>query len=120
MELGEQYSAHAISALASISVHGPTDLTTLAQVEGISQATMSVMAERLAADGLIKKLWDTQDRRRVRLTVTASGLRLLEATRKHRDAYLVRRFETLTVAEIRTIDRAATILERLMAEDRIG
>ncbi len=112
-----QHPAPAISALASISRLGPLTLGELAEAEDVSRPTMTVLAAGLERQRLIARELDAADRRLVRVTLTAVGRRALQHSQTRRNAYLARRLQTLGEAELRTLDEAAAILERLL-EDR--
>lgn len=62
---------HLISALA------PVTLTDLAQVLGVRPPAASAMVVRLTHAGLVSSTPDSQDRRRVQLTITADAERII-------------------------------------------
>lgn len=110
------HSASAISALATISRLGVVSLGELAEAEGISRPSTTALAAGLEAQGLIVREPEGEDRRMVRVRVSPDGRQALARSRTRRNAYLARRLRGLDGDELVILDRAAAILERLVAE----
>jgi DNA-binding MarR family transcriptional regulator len=81
-----------------------------------SRPTVTRVLARLEERGLIERMADPQDRRSSLVTTTAAGRALLAELRTRKTAFLAHRIERLTPAERETLDRAAGILERMLAE----
>src|ERR1700722_6171184 len=75
-----QVSAHQASILDHLDENDPTALVELARHMGVTVSTMSLNVERLVRRGYVRRTRDAKDRRRLRLLLTASGLRLREAS----------------------------------------
>jgi len=75
-----QVSAHQASILDHLDERDPTALVDLARHMGVTVSTMSLNVERLVRKGYVRRTRDVEDRRRLRLLLTASGLRLREAS----------------------------------------
>ena len=60
-----------LTALHFISAQAPVTLTDLAQALGTGLPATSAMVDRLTSIGLVRSAPDPQNRRRVRLTITA-------------------------------------------------
>ena len=75
-----QVSAHQASILDHLDETEPTALVELARHMGVTVSTMSLNVERLVRRGYVRRTRDAEDRRRLRLLLTASGLRLREAS----------------------------------------
>ena len=75
-----QVSAHQASILDHLDESDPTALVELARHMGVTVSTMSLNVERLVRRGYVRRTRDAKDRRRLRLLLTASGLRLREAS----------------------------------------
>jgi DNA-binding MarR family transcriptional regulator len=75
-----QVSAHQASILDHLDESEPTALVELARHMGVTVSTMSLNVERLVRRGYVRRTRDAEDRRRLRLLLTASGLRLREAS----------------------------------------
>lgn len=108
----------AISALATIRRLGAPTLGEVAEAEGVSRPSLTVQAAALEEQGLIARAVEPSDRRVVRVRLTARGGRLLQASRTRRNAYLARALRDLADADLAVLDRASTILERLLEEGR--
>lgn len=86
----------------------------LAEREGMSAPAMSGYVDRLEAAGLVKRTRSGEDRRRVGLTVTPEGARILRAVRSRRTAWLAAHLRDLDPAELEAIDAAIEPLARLL------
>src|ERR671922_1353100 len=67
------------SALSVVAFGGPTTITRLAELEQVRAPTMTRIVDRLQRDGLVTRERDPEDGRRVLVTATAKGLRVMEA-----------------------------------------
>jgi DNA-binding MarR family transcriptional regulator len=86
----------------------------LAERERISAPAMSGYVDRLEAAGLADRTRDAHDGRRVGLTVTDEGARVLRAVRRRRTAWLADRLRSLEPAELEAVDGALEPLARLL------
>jgi DNA-binding MarR family transcriptional regulator len=59
-----------LTALHIISAHAPATLTDVAQALGTGPPAISAMVDRLIRAGLVRRATDSQDHRRVQLTIT--------------------------------------------------
>jgi DNA-binding MarR family transcriptional regulator len=75
-----QVSVHQASILDHLDESDPTALVELARHMGVTVSTMSLNVERLVRRGYVRRTRDAEDRRRLRLLLTAAGLRLREAS----------------------------------------
>jgi len=79
----------------------------LADLEHMSRPTMSAHVKRLEAAGWIaRQAPDSDDKRRVGLTVTPAGARAVDAVRRQRADWLADRLETLSPDALQAV-RAA-------------
>ena len=115
-EAGTDLSPSQTSALAAVERHGPLTPSELAACERVQRPTATRVLARLEERGLIERAADPSDRRSSLVSITAEGRALLERLRTRKDAFLVRRLETLDADELATLERAADILERVLAE----
>jgi DNA-binding MarR family transcriptional regulator len=106
-----------LSALSTIERHGPLTLSELAGHERVRPPTVTTIVGRLETAGLVAKETAVEDRRITRVSLSPRGIRLVEATRSRKTAYLAKRLARLSSDDRATLERAATILERLMEED---
>jgi len=102
------------SALARLDRTGPATPGELARVEQISPQSMGATLTALEARGLIERHPDPADGRRVVLSVTSLGLKLLRNKRGARTEQLAQALSAgFTPAELRQLAAAAPLLERL-------
>ena len=88
-------------------------------IEGISQKMLTQSLRLLERDGLVTRTPSVADKRRVGLSLTDEGQRLLRRVRSRRTAWLVSRLGKLTPAELASIEAAIEPLSQLLAvEDR--
>jgi DNA-binding MarR family transcriptional regulator len=115
-ESGVDLSPSLTAALGSIERRGPITPSELAAVERIQRPTATRVIARLEDAGLVTRAADPADGRSSLVSITGEGEALLERLRANKDAYLARRLETLDPEELAVLDRAADILERVLAE----
>jgi DNA-binding MarR family transcriptional regulator len=107
-----------VSLLVQIKKRPGITASELADLERISAPGMSGHIVRLEAAGLIERT-RAADRRRIGLTVTVAGDKVLSDVRKRRTAWLAKRLKALGDDEREAIEAALPALERLMeAQDR--
>jgi DNA-binding MarR family transcriptional regulator len=104
------------AALATIDYYGPLTPSELAAREHIQRPTATRVLARLEEAGLIARTADPADRRSSLVASTAAGTDTLSMVRQRKDAYLAQRLERLSPTELAALDRAATILERVLDE----
>jgi DNA-binding MarR family transcriptional regulator len=115
-EAGADLSPSLSAALATVERHGPITPSELATRERIQRPTVTRILARLEEAGLVLRTPDPHDRRSSLVTITTDGHALLEELRTRKTAYLARRLEGLSPEDRATLERAATILERVLAE----
>ena len=103
--------------LWQISERPGIGLRELAELEGIATPTASGLVDRLERARLVKRVRSKTDRRRVGLTITASGRRLLQAVRARRTVWLAERLERLPASDRAAIAAALRPLERLIGDE---
>jgi len=89
-------------------------LRELAAEERISAPALSGHVDRLEKAALIERTRDDSDRRRVGLTLTEEGARLLKRVRARRTSWLANRLKSLEPAELEAIEAALEPLGRLL------
>jgi DNA-binding MarR family transcriptional regulator len=77
-ETGRAVSEHQASVLDHLHATKAITLSKLAEHMGVSRSTMSITVSRLVRGGYIVRRRDKDDARCVRLTLTASGVRVKE------------------------------------------
>lgn len=109
-------SAPKLSALSVLTFGGPMSLSGLARAEQVTAATMSKLVSELEVGGLVAKRADREDKRGVRVEVTARGRALMEEGRRRRLALLQARIAKLSRDERALLDRAAEIMLKLSSD----
>jgi len=102
-----------VSLLIQIKKHPGITASELAEHEGISAPGMSGHIARLEIAHMIERTRAT-DRRRIGLTLTGAGERVLVNVRKRRTAWLVEHLKELTNEERDALEAALPALERLL------
>lgn len=104
-----------VSLLASIAGTPGVGVAELAAREGTSAPSVSNHIDRLEASGLVTRTRSGGgDRRRVGLTCTGEGQRVLRAVRSRRTAWLAARLRDLPEDQMRAIDAAIEGLQALV------
>lgn len=112
-----QLSPTLTAALSTVEHYGPLTPSELAERERIKRPTATRTVANLEAAGLIARTTDPADRRVSLVSTTAEGRALLKRIRGRKNAYIARRLRKLEADEIETLERAATILERMLDDD---
>jgi DNA-binding MarR family transcriptional regulator len=103
-----------VSLLASIHDKPGIGVGELAANEGTSAPSVCNHIDRLEASGLVTRTRAGDDKRRVGLTCTADGARVLRAVRSRRTAWLAARLRDLPEDQLRAIDAAMAGLSALV------
>jgi DNA-binding MarR family transcriptional regulator len=111
-ESGNKVTEHQASILDHLHATRPTTLSRLAEHMGVSRSTMSITVFRLIRGGYITRRHDTKDRRSVRLTLTAAGLRIKEQNTVLDPELVKKMFGFMSAAELEVALRG---IERLAA-----
>lgn len=117
-QAGSGLTASGESALATIARHGPVSLGDLAAHEGVKPPSVTTTVAALEAQGLVTRSVDAADRRVSLVAVTPRGRLRLQRSRNRKTAYLAARLARLDEREVEVLTDAASILERLLEEER--
>ncbi|HSZ63460.1 MAG TPA: MarR family transcriptional regulator [Terriglobales bacterium] len=107
-----------LSALSVLVFGGPMALNQLAAAEQVKAPTMSRIVEGLKRSGLAKIQADPNDARRIRVTATAKGERLLQQARTRRVEQLAEILSRATHRDLDTLHRAAQLIEQVVKQAR--
>jgi DNA-binding MarR family transcriptional regulator len=110
---GPGLSRSAASVLHRLATAGPQRIGDLALWESVAQPSMTALVGRLEGQGLLARGDDPDDRRAVRVSVTAAGEELLAARRGARAEVLGARLAALSAAERAMLATVVPVLERL-------
>jgi DNA-binding MarR family transcriptional regulator len=114
-EAGSSLSPSQGAALATIDRHGPLTPSELAARERIQRPTATRVLARLEESGLVARAADPADRRSSLVSLSPAGAALLDEARTRKDAFLSQRLEALGPDDRATLERAAELLEDLLA-----
>lgn len=114
---GAGASPEQVSLLVDIKYAPGIGLRELAARQRVSPPAMTKHVDRLERDGLVERTQSQADRRRVGLTLTADGQRLLRSVRSRRTAWLAQRLDGLDAADLAAIEAAVEPLFGLLRED---
>jgi DNA-binding MarR family transcriptional regulator len=106
-----------VPLLVAIKYQPGIGVNELAARERMSPAAMSGHVDRLAAAGWVARTPSERDRRRIGLTLTDEGRRILRNVRSRRTVWLARRLGGLSVQELGAIEAALGPLALLLDEE---
>ena len=106
-----------VSLLVQIKYRPGIGIRELAALERMSVPGMSKFISRLEESGLVQRAPVEGDQRRVGLTLTGQGQKVLRSVKSKRTAWLAARLRELRPDELETIDAAIEPLAHLLAED---
>jgi Transcriptional regulators len=110
-------SPEQVAVLVAIKYTPGIGVRELASRERVTPPALSNHIDRLERDGLVSRTPDASDRRRVGLTLTDEGQRVLRRVRSRRPAWLATRLRGLSPAELDAVEAAIEPLWRLLRED---
>jgi len=111
-EAGAGITPSMLSALSSADRQGPVTMRDLCAAEQVQPPTMTRIVAALVAAGLVVREADAKDGRVAWVKVTADGRRLLERSRRRKEAFLARALRELDPRDVATLEAAADVLER--------
>lgn len=114
LSAGDDLTASRLAALATIEDLGPITLGDLAAEEQVQPPSMTRIVARLEEHGLTTREVDAQDRRIVRVQITAAGRQTLERSRTRKTAFLAQRVARLSPDARAALVEALPVLEQLM------
>jgi DNA-binding MarR family transcriptional regulator len=109
-----------LSVLATVNGRGPIGLGDLADIEGINPTMLSRVIGKLEEAGLVQRRTDPDDRRAVRVEVSAEGAKLRHRVLSERSRLLGQRLEGLPPDEVATLIAAVPALEALGEQLALG
>jgi DNA-binding MarR family transcriptional regulator len=106
-----------VSLLVQIKYRPGIGIRELAALERMSVPGMSKFISRLEDAGLVQRAPVAGDQRRVGLTLTSAGQKVLRSVKSKRTAWLSARLRELDPDELDAIDAAIEPLADLLSED---
>src|SRR6266516_3256747 len=108
-----------VSLLVQIKYRPGIGIRELAALERISVPGMSKFVSRLEEAGLVQRAPVEGDQRRVGLTLSPAGQKVLRSVKSKRTAWLSARLRELDPDELDAIDAAIEPLAHLLSEDEV-
>jgi DNA-binding MarR family transcriptional regulator len=109
-------SPEQVALLVTIKYSPGIGIRELAARERVSPPAMTKHVDRLERDGLVDRTPSDDDRRRVGLTLTPEGHRVLRRVRSRRTAWLASRLRELDERELAAIEAAVEPLGKLVGD----
>ncbi len=116
-EAGSGHTPSQMSALSSIHRHGPMTLGALAECERVAPPSITTIATKLEAAGLIERTSSTEDRRVRLVATTKAGRALIAESRRRKTTWLTGRVGGLTADEQARLSAALDVLDVLTAQE---
>ena len=110
-------SPEQVSLLVAIKYAPGLGIRDLAANERISPPALTKHVDRLERDGLVVRTQHPDDGRRIGLTLTEKGQRVLRRVRSRRTAWLATRLRGLDPKELAAVEAAIEPLSRLLKEE---
>lgn len=107
-------SPEQVALLVAIKYRPGIGVRELAAQEKVSAPAMSNHVDRLERHGLVTRTPSDTDKRRVGLTLTDDGQRVLRRVRSRRTAWLATRLRGLTPEQLAAVDAAIDPLSELL------
>ena len=92
---------------------GAARISEIARLEGIRMPTASNALHQLEQRGMVERIRDTEDRRGVRVTLTALGKKELERVGDERAEHLAEMLRSMPQDHLDTVAEIAPIIEQL-------
>jgi DNA-binding MarR family transcriptional regulator len=114
---GVGVSPEQVSLLVAIKYAPGIGLRELADRERVSPPAMTKHVDRLERDGLVARTPSAEDRRRVGVSLTDEGQRVLRRVRSRRTAWLAQRLRGLSPEDLAAVEAAVEPLRLLLPEE---
>jgi DNA-binding MarR family transcriptional regulator len=101
-----------LETLRYIQEKGQPDMQAVAEYLRIKSPSATRLINALVSDGLLKRVPDAADRRRILLALTPSGMRLLDTTTRKRAEAFARVIEPLSAGDRKEFARLLRIIIR--------
>jgi DNA-binding MarR family transcriptional regulator len=109
----DDLSVNHLAVLGTLWRNGEMAIGDLAAAEKVQPPSMTRIVNALVERGLVDRRARADDKRIVVVDLTESALRVLEESRRRKEAWLNRQLAELTHAERQALREAAPIIERL-------
>jgi DNA-binding MarR family transcriptional regulator len=110
-------SPEQVALLVAVKYAPGIGIRDLAAHERISAPALTKHVDRLERDGLVVRTPSPNDKRRIGVSLTDEGQRMLRRVRARRTAWLATRLQRLNTAELAAVAAAIEPLSRLLKEE---
>ena len=114
-ESDRELPPHLYSVLVRLE-ETPRTNSELADIERVSAPSMKRTTSALVELGYVSRADDPTDGRQVILSLTPEGQKVLRRVRRHRDEWMLSRFEHLTDEERELLQRASVVLAKVASK----
>jgi DNA-binding MarR family transcriptional regulator len=114
-ESDRELPPHHFSVLCRLE-DAPRTNSELAEIERVSAPSMKRTTGALVEGGYVARADDPEDGRQVILSLTPEGRKAVRRIRRHRDEWMLERFEALTDDERDLLQRAAVVLAKVASK----
>jgi DNA-binding MarR family transcriptional regulator len=112
----QSYSMTELETIGLLTRHPSLLPTELAAYTRVKTQSMSQILKKLEGQGVIKRTYSKEDKRKVYISLTASGKKLVEKTKYDKDEWLSRLIqESLSARERELLIRSLPVLHKLAA-----
>lgn len=94
-----------LGVLLMVNYQGPHSIKSLAEKFRMTSSAATQLVNGLVKNGLLSRVEDEQDRRKIAVGMTQKGKRLLEATKKQREKNMLKIFEPLSDVELVQLEK---------------
>ncbi|GMA63485.1 MarR family transcriptional regulator [Alicyclobacillus fastidiosus] len=101
--ISEMVTPSEFKVLEILVATGATMLSSLADLLGLTPASLTYIADKLTTRGLVNRKYDEVDRRVVRLEITELGGHLVADVQNERNVHIHRLFGTLSNSEVMSL-----------------
>lgn len=115
-ETGQDVTLPQSRALVLMASHGPQRIIDIAKDLGVAPSTATRMCDRLVLKGLLRRYRTANDRREVRVTLTASGRGFVTAITAHRRDELARVVDAIPASSYADVAAALQALNAAVGE----
>lgn len=101
------------SVLFTLWTHGRQSLSSLSEYERVTPPSMNRTVNALVSSGLITRVTDEEDARRIHIDLSEAGHAFVNETRRRRDVWFSEHLQMLTAEQRRVLEKAVPILKEL-------
>ncbi len=105
--------------LGFLHSNGQSNMSDLAHFMNVTTAAMTGIVDRLVRDGYLVRVFDNNDRRIIKVRLTAEGNTLVKEINQHKRRMLIRIFSAISAEDRRQYLRILTRIKDILLEDNL-